>query len=617
MAGDSDEVIIVCRLCRGTPAESDWHQILQVTIDDDNEDCNNDDQRDDETRPSIRDTILKYLGIEVLENDNQSKIICSKCLTILNRWDVFHKICLKNNVEMNQLNQVNNKNEEGNESTNNLVVEINDEEDDTKMFPCKENLESNKSTKKIYLGEPSPEDYVLMKEETFNLDPLKNGSSGVLGDYLVEYNNCKKLPSEINNADKDIVDHLRIRREVLPPMWDVFEKTIDKMIAGEACLPLVTHRRYIINKGAFPCSLCGECYEFDQGICRDEEEPQPPPEIESQQRLFVCPTCGKSFPRRSSWKRHQMTHEDVKPFVCRICTSGFNRKEHLMRHMLSHSTIRPFPCEKCGKRFIRKEHLARHLMCIPSCHSSSDMPRPFCCDICKQRFVRKEHLFRHRKRAHEHALTLENPLEEKPFSCWLCGKCFTRHEHLRKHLDMHNGITPSSSTALLPEVTLSEIKVEEPDIKVENPSDSEEGSDVLPPVSVLELSEQHTEQVKPKPSTLCTICKKTFSRRSHLLRHLKRIHKVEPVLARRRVNRSGDENGNSIEETKFECSTCGKNFSRQAHLERHEKNLHGVERTMPAPYECVTCGQAFFDSNLLNQHMETHGNTVTDNFVWM
>lgn len=61
----------------------------------------------------------------------------------------------------------------------------------------------------------------------------KNGPTGVLGDYLIEYNNSKKLPNEPNSADKDIVDNLRIRREVLPSMWDVFEKTVEKMKSGK------------------------------------------------------------------------------------------------------------------------------------------------------------------------------------------------------------------------------------------------------------------------------------------------------------------------------------------------------------------------------------------------
>lgn len=60
----------------------------------------------------------------------------------------------------------------------------------------------------------------------------KNGPTGVLGDYLIEYNNSKKLPNDSSGADKDIVDNLRIRREVLPSMWDVFEKTIEKLKSG-------------------------------------------------------------------------------------------------------------------------------------------------------------------------------------------------------------------------------------------------------------------------------------------------------------------------------------------------------------------------------------------------
>lgn len=32
--------------------------------------------------------------------------------------------------------------------------------------------DQSQAPKKSFLGEPSPEDYVLMKEETFNLEPV-------------------------------------------------------------------------------------------------------------------------------------------------------------------------------------------------------------------------------------------------------------------------------------------------------------------------------------------------------------------------------------------------------------------------------------------------------------
>lgn len=52
----------------------------------------------------------------------------------------------------------------------------------------------------------------------------------------------------------DIMGTQFMRRVVLPPMWDVYERSADK--------ENVTHRRYVVNKGAFPCSLCGSCVAF-------------------------------------------------------------------------------------------------------------------------------------------------------------------------------------------------------------------------------------------------------------------------------------------------------------------------------------------------------------------
>lgn len=481
----------------------------------------------------------------------------------------------------------------------------------------------------------------------------------------------------------------------------------------------VTHRRYIINKGAFPCSLCGDCFEFDQGKRRDDF-------TEEKSKLYDCLTCGKVFPRRSSWKRHQSTHEDIKPFVCRLCNKGFNRKEHLTRHLLSHGSIRPYSCSNCGKQFVRKEHLTRHQMCNVACAVPADnVLRPFACDVCSQGFVRKEHLFRHRKRAHD-LDPPEGESEPKPFTCNVCTKTFTRREHLKRHQLIHqrdftasalstltvggprvfsaNASNPSKgddqyhsevsifpSTPLLPEITLSEVlssatragscesdpvtlnhtyngsqskdKTNDGD---ENAADDcnlnhygggeddmemeEDADEPLPPIPVLEMN-TNAVNVTPsvvditKSNTFCNVCFKNFSRRSHLLRHMKRIHSMQlPPSSRRRSQQqqlqqvqvqqttksSGDENGNSLTDSTinavqqttatdqtFKCQLCGKIFSRRSHLERHEKNVHQLNKEANQPYECVTCGETFIQSKLLDKHMQVHGNTVPQNYVWL
>lgn len=471
----------------------------------------------------------------------------------------------------------------------------------------------------------------------------------------------------------------------------------------------VTHRRYIINKGAFPCSLCGECFEFDQGKGRDDF-------AEEKTKLYDCLTCGKVFPRRSSWKRHQSTHEDVKPFVCRLCNKGFNRKEHLTRHLLSHGSIRPYNCSNCGKQFVRKEHLTRHQICNVACAVPADnVLRPFSCDVCAQGFVRKEHLFRHRKRAHD-LDPPEGESEPKPFTCNVCTKTFTRREHLKRHQlihqrdftacalsslaaggarftnaddQYHSEVSIFPATPLLPEITLSEVISsrgesdsaartyngspcrEKTSDGVENAAEDsanhyansganeddiemEDGDEPLPPIPVLEMT-ANAAAVTPavtditKSNTFCNVCFKNFSRRSHLLRHMKRIHSMQLPPSRRRSQPQqqvqplqqlpqvqllqtpkpgGDENGNSltdsavgqqaaIVEQTFKCQLCGKVFSRRSHLERHEKNVHQLNKEANQPYECVTCGETFIQSKLLDKHMQLHGNTVPENYVWM
>lgn len=188
---------------------------------------------------------------------------------------------------------------------------------------------------------------------------------------------------------------------------------------------------------------------------------------------------------------------------------------------------------------------------------NADPVRPFSCLTCGQGFVRKEHLLKHSKRAHDIELNDDEP---KPFSCPVCSKTFTRREHLRRHRVVH---------------AKEEGKTVEEEMA--SPPPSPNGNDKKPP-----------EPVR------CEICKKTFSRRSHVLRHMKRIHNT------------------TISGEIHQCEVCSKKFGRKYHLERH------MLCHVKPEYECVSCGEKFDQSDMLDKHMTTvHGNAAVDSYLWM
>lgn len=182
--------------------------------------------------------------------------------------------------------------------------------------------------------------------------------------------------------------------------------------------------------------------------------------------------------------------------------------------------------------------------------------------------------------------------------------------------------------------------------------DEDDEEQPLPPIPVLEMNPGDDESNNiqqqyidlSKSNTFCNVCFKNFSRRSHLLRHMKRIHHMQLPPSRRRqapmavqsstnslTTGGGDENGNSLLNgpvRKHACKECGKSFTKKSHLDRHGKThknkvASSVTTTIEADaaarmYECVVCEAKFVQSKLLDKHMELHhGNAVSDNFLWM
>ncbi|XP_069692795.1 zinc finger protein 271-like [Periplaneta americana] len=583
------------------------------------------------------------------------------------------------------------------------------------------------------VGHPTLEDYVLMKEDTFTVDSTyfdnNRTTSRLVASGQIEFhaNHSTVSPTE---QDKDILVAQRRKREVLPPMWDVYEKVAlspgkenSNQNGTGKMVYTVTHRRYIISKGAFPCSLCKRCFRINQGFEREGSESRDVYEGDENSvdlsnskssdydehtasttnnshlnmKFFSCHICCKVFPRRSSLKRHQRTHMDRKLFSCPLCQKGFNRKEHLSRHMISHSGGRPYNCDICYKPFTRKEHLSRHRLChlnalryslgdssstlevsiqnnsaeapvtetsdnhSPSSNvppvqdddSSSNMSRPFVCDLCGQGFARKEHLLRHQLRTHRTTPEIRDEL--KPYNCNVCSKNFTRKEHLVRHQKIHmreflfgsaRGVIPGTDVSVSPVLTNratssggTVMKTEPleglvahpnlPGLSISTiPSKVDVDEMKMEPVEVEAMTNGQDDEISLQsslqdgPSTSaegdgsgeviskphrCQFCPdKTFTRRSHLVRHFKRFHSDKPlslVLSYRR-------RASSQEKQEFErymlnngqywCIICGKTFGRRYHLIRHMK-LHGPNE-IARPFHCSACNNSFSR----HEYFQTH-----------
>ncbi|XP_069509685.1 zinc finger E-box-binding homeobox 2-like isoform X2 [Ambystoma mexicanum] len=77
--------------------------------------------------------------------------------------------------------------------------------------------------------------------------------------------------------------------------------------------------------------------------------------------LYACDLCDKTFQKSSSLLRHKYEHTGKRPHQCEICQKAFKHKHHLIEHSRLHSGEKPYQCNKCGKRFSHSGSYSQHM----------------------------------------------------------------------------------------------------------------------------------------------------------------------------------------------------------------------------------------------------------------
>lgn len=74
-------------------------------------------------------------------------------------------------------------------------------------------------------------------------------------------------------------------------------------------------------------------------------------------QTIECNICSKTFKSERSLYTHNLRHKNENRYECTYCDRKFNNNNSLFRHLAIHSGVREFNCEQCTASFYRKFNL--------------------------------------------------------------------------------------------------------------------------------------------------------------------------------------------------------------------------------------------------------------------
>ncbi|XP_317816.4 zinc finger protein 317 [Anopheles gambiae] len=119
-----------------------------------------------------------------------------------------------------------------------------------------------------------------------------------------------------------------------------------------------------------------------------------------------CEHCGKWLKNKLCLRKHMLQHSQVR-HACDQCDYTTINVQSLQNHRrVQHTDEKPFVCPTCGKSFKVKSNLREHL-------AQHRQGQKYSCEFCSRKFTSKSNYYCHRKRMHPNELELERRKKEQ------------------------------------------------------------------------------------------------------------------------------------------------------------------------------------------------------------
>lgn len=167
------------------------------------------------------------------------------------------------------------------------------------------------------------------------------------------------------------------------------------------------------------CDTCGQAFYLESQLKVHMRR--------HKEKTLKCtyPDCHWSFAFQHELNSHMITHTDNRPFLCTTCGYAAYSRYQLKRHEKSHSNERKFHCEYCPYKAGNNTHLHRHMRI----HIGS---KPFKCPYCE--FACNTH-----ENIRKHILETKKHEGLKVYPCTFCSYGTNSGKEFRFHLIKEHG----------------------------------------------------------------------------------------------------------------------------------------------------------------------------------